>query len=264
MNAGIMLAVWNTECHCMKREGELDGRVALITGAAKNIGLAIAEDLAQAGAAVVINTRASGGEAEAAAAALRAQGHKAIVQVADVSDGAAVRRMVQAVAEELGRIDILVNNAVAHGSTAFEELTFDAWEKTIAVTLHGAFHCTQACLPHLARAGGGSVVNMGGAFGHRPSTGRSATSAAKAGLAGMTRALAHELASKNINVNYLAPGPVNTVREIPARIDAGEIPMGRFAEIGEVTAVVRMLCVPSGRYITGQTIHVNGGFYMNA
>jgi 3-oxoacyl-[acyl-carrier protein] reductase len=248
----------------MNNPRELEGRVALITGAAKNIGRAIAEELAEAGAAVVLNTRTSQREAEAAAAALRANGHKAIVQVADVTDAAAVKRMVQAVAAELGRIDILVNNAVAHGSTAFEALTFETWEKTIAVTLHGAFHCTQACLPHLEKAGGGSIVNMGGAFGHRPSTGRSATSAAKAGLAGMTRALAHELAHRNINVNYLAPGPVNTVREIPARVDAGEIPMGRFAEIGEVTAVVRMLCVPGGRYITGQTIHVNGGFYMNA
>ncbi len=243
---------------------ELEGRVALITGAAKNIGRGIAEDLARAGAAVVINTRASKREAEAAAEALRAQGHKAIVQVADVTDRAEVDRMVQSVAEELGRIDILVNNAVAHGSTSFDEFTFEAWEKTIAVTLHGAFHCAQACLPHLVRAGGGSIVNMGGAFGHRPSAGRSATSAAKAGLAGMTRALAHELAEKNINVNYVAPGPVNTVRTIPARIDVSTIPMGRFAEIEEVTAVVRMLCVPRGRYVTGQTIHVNGGFYMSA
>jgi len=248
----------------MKSEAELEGRVALITGAAKNIGRAIAEELAEAGAAVVINTRSSKREAEAAAEALRAKGHRAIVHLADVTDGAAVKRMVQAVAEELGGIDILVNNAVAHGSTAFEEFTFEAWEKTIAITLHGAFHCTQACLPHLSKAGGGSIVNMGGAFGHRPSAGRSATSAAKAGLAGMTRALAHELAHRNINVNYLAPGPVNTVREVPARIPAGEIPMGRFAEIAEVTQVVRMLCSPKGRYITGQTIHVNGGFYMNA
>jgi 3-oxoacyl-[acyl-carrier protein] reductase len=248
----------------MNNPRELEGRVALITGAARNIGRAIAEDLAEAGAAVVINTRASKAEADAAVEALRAKGHKALVQVADVTDGAAVARMVQAVAEELGRIDILVNNAVAHGSTAFDALTFDVWRKTIAVTLDGAFHCTQACLPHFAKAGGGSIVNMGGAFAHKPSSGRSATSAAKAGLAGMTRALAHELAHRNVNVNYLAPGPVNTVREVPARIDAAEIPMGRFAEIDEVTQVVRMLCSPKGRYITGQTIHVNGGFYMNA
>ena len=248
----------------MENARELEGRVALITGAAKNIGRGIAENLAQAGAAVVINTRSAQREAEAAAAALRDQGLKAMAHVADVTDAGAVKRMVESTMDAFGRIDILVNNAVAHGSTSFEEFTFDAWENTIAVTIHGAFHCTKACLPHLAKAGGGSIVNMGGAFGHKASPGRSATSAAKAGLAGMTRALSLELASRNINVNYVAPGPVNTVREIPARIDASSIPMGRFAEIGEVTAVVRMLCVPSGRYITGQTIHVNGGFYMNA
>ncbi len=243
---------------------ELEGRVALITGAAKNIGRAIAGELAEAGASVVINTRSSKRDAEAAADELRANGHRAIVKLADVTDGAAVKRMVQDIVNELGRIDILVNNAVFHGSTAFEEFSFDAWERTIAVTLYGAFHCTQACIPQLAKAGGGTIVNMGGAFGHKASTGRSATSAAKAGLAGMTRALAHELADRNINVNYVAPGPVNTVRDIPARIDVANIPMGRFAEIDEVTAVVRMLCAPKGRYITGQTIHVNGGFYMNA
>jgi len=243
---------------------ELEGRVALVTGAARNIGRAIAEDLAAAGASVVINVRSSKAAAEEAAAGIRAKGGKAIVKVADVTDGAAVERMVQEVAGELGRIDILVNNAVAHGATPFAELSFETWRHTIAVTLDGAFHCTRACLPHMIEAGGGTIVNMGGAFGHKASTGRSATSAAKAGLAGMTRALAHELAGRNISVNYVAPGPVNTVREVPARIDVAAIPMGRFAEIDEVTAVVRMLCAPKGRYITGQTIHVNGGFYMNA
>ncbi|HEV7801674.1 MAG TPA: SDR family oxidoreductase [Burkholderiales bacterium] len=243
---------------------ELEGRVALITGAARNIGLAIAEELARAGATVVLNTRSSLQEAGAAAAKLRDAGHQAIVHAADVTDETAVRRMVDAITAELGRLDILVNNAVAHGSSPFMALTAEAWRRTLAVTLDGAFYCTQACIPHLKRAGGGSIVNMGGAFGHKASPGRSATSAAKAGLAGLTRALALEHAPDNINVNYVAPGPVNTVREVPARIDVASIPAGRFAEVDEVSAVVRMLCSPKGRYITGQTIHVNGGFYMNA
>jgi 3-oxoacyl-[acyl-carrier protein] reductase len=248
----------------MSESRELEGRVALVTGAAKNIGLAVAEELARAGAAVVLNTRTSIEAAEAAAAKLRKSGAKAIAIAADVTDEAAVKRMVDEAVSELGRIDILVNNAVAHGSYSFMELTSEAWRKTLAVTLDGAFYCTQACVPHLIKAGGGSIVNMGGAFGHKASLGRSATSAAKAGLAGLTRALALELSVSNINVNYIAPGPVNTVREIPARIDVSAIPAGRFAEVEEVSAVVRLLCVPKGRYITGQTIHVNGGFYMNA
>ena len=163
----------------MEASRELEGRVALITGAARNIGRGIAETLAEAGAAVVINTRSSKREAEAVAETLRARGHRAAVHVADVTDGEAVRRMVEAVAAEFGRIDILVNNAVAHGSTPFEDFTFETWAHTIAVTLHGAYHCTRACLPHMTAAGGGSIVNMGGAFGHKASTGRSSTCCSK-------------------------------------------------------------------------------------
>jgi 3-oxoacyl-[acyl-carrier protein] reductase len=243
---------------------ELEGRVALITGGARNIGRSLAREFAQAGAAVAINTRSSLDEANAVASELRDEGHKAIAIAADVCDRAAVNAMVQSIVAELGHVDILINNAVAHGYTAFEEMSFETWEHTIAVTLHGAFHCAQACIPHLVEAGGGTIVNMGGMFGHKPHVGRAATSAAKAGLAGFTRALAFELAPRNINVNYVSPGPVNTVRKIPARVDPSSIPFGRFAEIDEVTALVSLLCSPRGRYITGQTIHVNGGSYMNA
>ncbi len=248
----------------MNDSRELEGRVALITGGARNIGRALARELAEAGAAVAINTRSSLDEANALASALREGGYKAIAIAADVRDRSAVDAMVRTIAGEFGRVDILVNNAVAHGYTAFEEMSFETWERTLAVTLHGAFHCAQACIPHLVAAGGGTIVNMGGMFGHKPHPGRAATSTAKAGLAGLTRALALELAPRNINVNYVSPGPVNTVREIPARVDPSGIPFGRFAEIDEVTGLIRLLCSPQGRYITGQTIHVNGGSYMNA
>lgn len=248
----------------MTRPRELEGRVALITGGARNIGRSLARELAEAGAAVAINTRSSIDEANALASELRGNGHKAIAIAADVRERAAVDAMVRTIATELGRVDILVNNAVSHGYAAFEDMPFETWEETLAVTLHGAFHCGQACIPHFVKAGGGTIINMGGMFGHKPHLGRAATSAAKAGLAGFTRALALELAPHNINVNYVSPGPVNTERKIPARVDPAGIPLGRFAEIGEVTALVRLLCSPQGRYITGQTIHVNGGAYMNA
>jgi 3-oxoacyl-[acyl-carrier protein] reductase len=243
---------------------DLEGRVALITGGARNIGRTLAQEFAQAGAAVAINTRSSIGEANEVAASLRDQGHKAMAIAADVVDRKAVDAMVQTIADAFGHVDILINNAVAHGYTSFETMRFETWERTVAVTLHGAFHCAQACIPHFVKAGGGSIVNMGGLFGHKPHVGRAATSAAKAGLAGFTRALALELAPRNVNVNYVSPGPVNTVRTIPARVDPASIPFGRFAEIDEVTALIRLLCGPQGRYITGQTIHVNGGSYMNA
>lgn len=248
----------------MSNEREFEGRVALITGSARNLGRALAVALAQSGAAVVINSRSSQQEMETTAAAINAAGGKAIAHLADITDASAVRRMVQTTIDTFGKLDILVNNAVTHNVKPFHELSFDDWRHTMAVILDGTFHCTQACVPEIVRSGGGSIVNMGGAFGHMPHPGRAATSAAKAGLAGLTRALALELAADNINVNYVSPGPANTVRETPFQFDMKRIPLGRFAEPSEVVAMVKLLCSADGRYITGQTIHVNGGLYMNS
>ena len=244
-------------------ERELAGKVVLITGSARNIGRAIAEALAAAGATVVINSRSSRRQMDETAAAINAAGGKAISHLADVTDEHAVKRMVRATVDAFGRLDVVVNNAVSHRGKRFQELSFDDWRHALSVTLDGAFHCIQACLPEMIRGGGGSIVNIGGTFGHQPSAGRSATAAGKAGLAGLTRVLALEMAAHNINVNCIAPGPVNTVRDAPASIDPKTIPWGRFAEPSEVAAMVRLLCGPNGRYITGQTIHINGGLYMN-
>jgi 3-oxoacyl-[acyl-carrier protein] reductase len=244
-------------------EREFEGRVALITGSARNIGRAIAEALAQAGAGVVINARSSTQEMNAAAAAINAAGGTAIACQADITDADAVKRMVQATLDAFGRIDILINNAVVHAPKMFQDLSFDDWRRTMAVVLDGPFLCTQACIPEIIRSGGGSIINMGGLFGQMAYPGRSATSAAKAGLAGLTRALALELAVHNINVNYISPGPANTVRKTPLHFDLKKIPMGRAAEPSEIVAPVLLLCGAQGRYITGQTIHVNGGLYMN-
>ena len=247
----------------MSKEPGFEGRVALITGAARNLGRAMAEALARSGAAVVINARASKSDMDAAVAAINQSGGRAIGYLADITDPAAVKRMVQAAVEQYGRLDILINNAVTHSPKLFQDLTFEDWRHVNAAVLDGAFHCTQACLPQMIRGGGGSIVNMGGLFGHMAHEQRSATSAAKAGLAGLTRGLAVELGRHNINVNYVSPGPANTVRATPFQYDLSRIPMGRFAEPAEVAAVVKLLCSPEGRYITGQTIHVNGGLYMN-
>lgn len=248
----------------MSVEPEFEGRVALITGSARNLGRAIAAALAQAGAAVVINSRASKRDMEATAAAINAAGGKAIAYLADIRDADAVKRMVQQTVDTFGRLDILINNAVSHRVRAFQELSFEDWRRTMSVILDGTFHCTQACVPQMIRCGGGSIINMGGAFGHMPHPGRAATSAGKAGLAGLTRALALELAAHNINVNYVSPGPANTVRETPIQFDMKRIPLGRLAEPSDVVAMVKLLCSPQGRYVTGQTIHVNGGLYMNS
>jgi 3-oxoacyl-[acyl-carrier protein] reductase len=241
---------------------ELEGLVAIVTGSSRNIGRAIAEALAGAGARVVINARRSADEANATAAAINTAGGQTLPYIADVTDAAAVKRMVSEALLVWGRLDILVNNAVDHGVRAFEELTYEQWRQTLSIGLDGAFHCIKACLPALSRDGG-SIVNIGGSAGHMPYSGRAATAAAKAGLAGLTRSLAYEFARHRINVNCIAPGPVNTIRETPSLSDPSKIPLGRFAEPAEVAAVARMLCGPKGRYITGQTLHVNGGLFMS-
>ncbi len=239
------------------------GKVVLITGGARNLGRAMGIAFAAEGASIAINARSQRPELAETLAAIEAAGGKATAAIGDITDRAAVVSMVAAVVERFGQIDILVNNAVTHATKPFLELSFEDWRAPITVTLDGAFHCTQTVVPAMIRAGGGSIVNMGGLFGHMPITNRAPTAAAKAGLAGLTRALALELAEHNINVNYVAPGPANTVRDGPFKFDTTRIPFGRFAEPAEIVATVMMLCGKYGRFITGQTIHVNGGLFMN-
>lgn len=243
------------------------GKVVVITGGARNIGRELARMFTSEGAGVVVNSRSARPELHETvtlATQAAASGGKAIACVADVTRAEDVARLMDTTLNQFGRIDILINNAVRHANKAFMQLTFDDWRGTMAVALDGAFRMTQACVPHIARAGGGSIVNMGGLFGHMPSAGRAATAAAKAGLAGFTRALAVELAPQNINVNYVSPGPANTERDEPFQFDLKRIPMGRFAETAEIGAMVRLLCSQDGRYITGQGIHINGGLFLNS
>jgi len=239
------------------------GKVVLITGGTRNLGRAMGTAFAAAGASIAINARSQRPELDETIAAIEAAGGQAIACVADITERAAVDRMMAAIIARFGRLDILVNNAVTHATKPFLDLSFEDWRAPITVTLDGAFHCTQAALPAIMRAGGGSIVNMGGLFGHMPIPNRAPTAAAKAGLAGLTRALALELAAHNINVNYVAPGPANTVRAGPFQFDMNRIPFGRFAEAAEIVATVMMLCGRDGRFITGQTLHVNGGLFMN-
>ena len=247
----------------MEQSRELEGTVALITGSARNIGRAIAETLAAQGARVVINARTSVKEAHDTAHRIEAAGGVAMVAMGDVTDPAQVEQIVASVVARWGRIDILVNNANTHGVKAFEDLTLEDWRRTVTVALEAPFLCMKACYPLMIRQGGGIIVNVGGSAGHMPYEGRVPVSAAKAGLAGMTRALAFEGAKHGITVNCIAPGPVSTVRSVPSKSDPKRIPLQRFAEVDEVAHLVRMLCAPKGRYITGQTLHVNGGLYMN-
>ena len=253
----------------MKQDGELVGKVALVTGGARNIGRAIACALAAGGAAVMVNARNSRTEAVETAAMIEAAGGKAAVHIADVTDTLAVGAMVEATAREFGRLDLLINNAAVRMETPFAEISFDDWRRVLAVVLDGAFICSQACLPHLIRAGGGAaIVNIGGLTGHKGAAGRAHVVTAKAGIAGLTRALALDLAAHDITVNCVVPGTIETVRGLPGAPErpahrSALPPVGRRGEPEEVAALVRMLCGPGARYITGESVHINGGGFMS-
>jgi len=251
----------------MADAGELAGKVALVTGGARNIGRAIACALAAGGAAVMVNARSSRADAEATAHMIRSAGGRAALHFADVTDAGAVAAMVEATVGEFGRLDLLVNNAAIRAETPFAEMRFEDWRRVLSTVLDGAFLCTQACLPHLAHAGGGAVVNIGGMSAHTGAQGRAHVVAAKAGLAGMTRALALDLAPQGITVNCVVPGTIETVRGLPGAPERPAHrqalpPLGRRGDPDEVATAVRFLCGPGARYITGQSLHVNGGGYM--
>jgi 3-oxoacyl-[acyl-carrier protein] reductase len=245
---------------------ELDGRVAIVTGAARNIGRAIALDLAAAGAAIVVNARTSGAEAEALAGEIEASGGRALAFMADVTDEAAVGRMAAAAVARFGRIDILVNNAAARPARPFDEMTLAEWRDVLATILDGAFICAKACLPHLRASGAGAIVNIGGLTAHKGALGRAHVVTAKAGLVGLTRALAHDLAENHVTVNCVSPGRIATTRRVhplaPTQHDLHRTLSGDSGTPADIAATVRFLCGPGARYVTGQTIHVNGGAYL--
>lgn len=247
-----------------KRMQELHGKVAIVTGSSRNLGRAIAMELAAAGADILVNALASAREAEDTADAIRSSGVQACCFIGDVADPEAVGEMVALAAQKLGRIDILVNNASLRMEQKFEVITLADWRRIMAVTLDGAFLCAQACLPHLVRVGGGAIINIGGVAGHLGVRNRAHVVTAKAGLAGFTKALALDLAAQDITVNCVAPARIDTPESHSAapRRHAIRTPLGREGRPEEVAAMVRMLCGPDSRYVTGQTIHVNGGLYM--
>jgi 3-oxoacyl-[acyl-carrier protein] reductase len=244
---------------------ELQGKVALVTGAGRNIGRAIALDLAAGGAAVAVNTRASREAAESVAKEVRDNGGKAGVYMADIVDAAAARAMCDGVVRDFGRLDILVLNASVRREVAFAVMDFAEWRRSLDLSLDGSFHCVKACLPALIAAGGGSIVTLGGDNAMYGAVGKVNSSAAKSGLLGMTRALAKALAEHHIRVNCVSPGHIETTRaaDRAERPQAtGLIPLGRYGKPEEIASVVRFLCGPGADYITGQTVHVNGGMHM--
>ena len=244
---------------------ELEGRVALVTGASRNIGRAIALALAEGGAAVIVNARTSLDEARKVAREIEEAGGQAIALVADVTDETAVNAMVGEALGRFGRLDILVNNAAVRGVSAIDAIDAAEFRRITGIILDGAFICVKAALAALRASGEGAVVNIGGLSGHTGAKGRPHVVAAKMGLVGLTRALAHDLAPDHITVNCVVPGLIETVRDSGSGAHSAHSDdnlAGRRGRPEEVAAAVRFLAGPRARYVTGQDWHVNGGAYL--
>jgi 3-oxoacyl-[acyl-carrier protein] reductase len=247
---------------------ELTGKVAIVTGAGRNIGRAIALALADAGASILVNVRSNRAEAEAVVSEIAAKGGRALLHVGDVADSRAVQMMAETADKHFGRIDILVNNAALRREKPFAEMDYAEWRAILDVTLDGAFHCVKACLPALRESKAGTIVNIGGLSAHTGAADRAHVVTAKAGIVGFTRALAHDLATDGITVNCVVPGLIGTPRPKDRPEPAHHLTHGTITgERGtpeDVAAMVRFLCSPAARYVTGQAIHANGGAYLGA
>jgi len=247
---------------------ELNGKVAIVTGAGRNIGRAIALTLAEGGASIVVNARNNRAEAESVAREIESAGGKAQIHIGDVADANAVQALADTAAQQFGRIDILVNNAALRREKAFAEMDYAAWREILDVTLDGTFHCVKACLPALRQSKAGSIVNIGGLSAHTGAKNRAHVVTAKAGIIGFTRALAHDLADDGITVNCVVPGLIGTPRPRdkpePAHHLTHQTISGERGRPEDVAAMVRFLCGPAARYVNGQAIHANGGAYLGA
>jgi 3-oxoacyl-[acyl-carrier protein] reductase len=241
--------------------GELEGKVALITGAVRRNGRAIAHALAREGAAIVINTRRSREEAEVVRVELQNAAAQALVCIADITDEAAVGRMFEEIEARFGGVDILVNNAADREQVKFTEMTMDQWRHIVSIILDGAFLCSRAAIPHMLKRGWGRIVNIGGASHRIPNyIGRAHAATAKAGLEGLTRALAMEYAQQGITVNCVSPGRIGGERsKTSGEVPPVEIPVGFEGAPEDIASTVCFICRPAARFITGQNLHVNGG-----
>ena len=243
---------------------ELAGKVALVTGASRGIGRATALELARRGAKVAVNYVSNQAAAEAVAADAVATGAEALVVAADVGDTAAVEAMVKAVQERWGRIDILVNNAGQARDGLAMRMDLEDWDFVLRTNLTSAFLCSKAVLRSMLRQRWGRIVNMSSIVGVYGNGGQSNYAAAKAGLIGYTKSLAKEVASRNVTVNALAPGWIETdmVAAVPDNIRSealGRIAAGRMGTVEDVAGTVAFLCSDAAGYITGQVIGIDGG-----
>ncbi|MFU8855619.1 MAG: 3-oxoacyl-ACP reductase FabG [Deferrisomatales bacterium] len=244
-------------------EAELEGRVALVTGATRGIGRAVAALLAARGARVAVTGR-SPEDAEAAAAGLPGAG---LGIGLEVSDPESVAACVSAVVAAWGRLDVLVNNAGITRDNLALRMKLEDWRAVLDANLTGAFLCTKECLRHMVKARRGTVVNVSSVVGGLGNPGQANYCASKAGLEGMTRSLAREYANRGIRVNAVAPGFIETdmteaLGEKAREALLNQVPLGRLGSPGDVAEAVAFLVSDRSTYITGHVLHVNGGMYM--
>ncbi|MBT3660262.1 MAG: SDR family oxidoreductase [Rhodospirillaceae bacterium] len=245
-------------------ESPLEGKVAIVTGGARNIGRSIAKRLASYGVSVVVNAVQDREAADAVAHEIFEAGGRALAHICDITDEDAVNEMAETAVKAFGSVDILVSNASIRAQKPFLEIDTEEWHRTLAVPLDGAFFCARACAPHMIKNKWGRIITIGGISAYIGTANRVGLLAAKSGLVGLTRGLAVELADHGITCNVVSPGHINTVRpgtagaRPPMKV---EPPIKRFGHVEEIAGMVHYLCLPEAAYITGQTMHINGGLY---
>jgi 3-oxoacyl-[acyl-carrier protein] reductase len=246
---------------------ELKGKNAIVTGASLGIGSAIALDLAKNGANVAINYRKHSEEANAICAEIQKMGQRAIAVQADVANFKDAQAMVDKVVAELGSVDILVNNAGVNRDAVIWKMTEEQWDEALAINLKGYFNYIRAVAPLMKEQGSGKIVNVTSINGMRGKFGQANYSAAKAGIIGLTKTVARELAKANVNCNAIAPGLIETemMKALPEDVkqkSLADIVLGRMGQPEEVAWLVTFLCSEKSRHITGEVIKVDGGQYI--
>lgn len=242
----------------------LSNRVAIITGASRGIGRAIALAMAKAGADIVVNYASNDRAAAEVADLIKATGRRAFLFKANVADAQEADNLVKAALTEFGRVDILVNNAGINRDSLILRMKDEDWDAVLSVNLKGAFNCARAAAREMVKNQYGRIINISSVVGLTGNVGQANYAAAKAGLLGMTKALAKELCSRNITVNAVAPGFVNTemTAGLPEKVTEkllAQIPMKRFGEPEDIAGLVVFLAADAASYITGQTIAADGG-----
>lgn len=245
----------------------LTGKAALVTGASRGIGRAIALALADAGANVAVNYAGSEQAAEEVVQAIRAKGREAIKIQANVGDAQQVEDMVKQVLEAFGKLDILVNNAGITRDNLLMRMKEEEFDEVISINLKGVFNCIKAVTRPMMKQRSGRIINISSVVGVLGNAGQANYVAAKAGVIGLTKSAARELSSRHITVNCIAPGFIETdmTDKLPENMKSallGQIPLGRMGAAKEIASVAAFLASDAASYMTGQTLHVDGGMYM--